>query len=320
MSSSRVGRPCPSQATQRSTIFKAIKGGRLSARKDDGGQFRIDPAELARVFAPAGPGNGLRDGSGEQADTGGELRALQREMYRCSGPKVMMPLRHSTGYLHRDSKSFHMIPGLPTHLEDVVDMVGFSVKSLKSLLSDMTPDAMTDGTGPITLIRRSDNGIVTVTGRNIVSVTSGTETLTMDANGARINLMASGFAEVALGTTPTTMKFLNMAAITLAGGAATATIIADNGSHTFISGKGALTITGGAGANNYVYHRGSALMTVQDFSVAKGDILMIDKTLQGLMSQISDNRGGTMLRFGSATAGIDVKGMATLSPTSIHWI
>ena len=132
--------------------------------------------------------------------------------------------------------------------------------------------------------------------------------------------MASGFAEVALGTAPTTMKFINMAAITLTGGAATAKIIADSGSHSFISGKGALTITGGAGANNYVYHKGSALMTVQDFSLAKGDILMIDKTLQGLMSQISDNRGGTMLNFGSAAAGIDVKGMATLSPTSIHWI
>ena len=64
-------------------------------------------------------------------------------------------------------------------------MVDFSVNSLKSLLSDMTPDAMTDGPGPIILIRRSDNGVVTVTGRNTVSVTSGTETLTMDANGAR---------------------------------------------------------------------------------------------------------------------------------------
>jgi len=213
-----------------------------------------------------------------------------------------------------------MIPDFPTHLEGVVDMVHFSVKSLKSLLSDMTPDAMTDGTGPIILIRRSDNGVVSVTGRNSVSTTSGTDTITMDANGARINLMASGIAEVALGTTPTTMKFINMAAITLTGGAATATIIADSGSHTFISGKGALTITGGPGANNYVYHRASALMTVQDFSVDKGDILTIDKTLQGFMSQISDNRGGTMLNFGPAAAGIDVKGMATLSSTSIHWI
>jgi len=199
-------------------------------------------------------------------------------------------------------------------------MVNFSADSLNFLLSGKTLDAMPDGTGPVILVRRSDNGVVTVTGRNSVSVTSGADTTTMDANGATINLLAPGIAEVALGTTPTTMKFINMAAITLTGGAATATIIADSGSHTFISGKGALTITGGAGANNYVYHMGSALMTIQDFSVAKGDILMIDKTLQGSMSQMSDNQGGTMLNFGSAAAGIDVKGMATLSSTSIHWI
>ena len=168
-------------------------------------------------------------------------------------------------------------------------MVSFSVNSL---LSGMTLDAMTDGTGPVILVRRSDNGVVTVASRNSVSVASGAGTITMNADGATINVLAPGTAKVALGTTPTTMKFINMAAITLTGGAATATIIADSGSHTFISGKGALTITGGAGADNYVYHADSALMTIQDFSVAKGDILMIDKTLQGSMSQTSDNQGG----------------------------
>jgi hypothetical protein len=64
---------------QRSTIFKAIKAGRLSARKDDQGQFRIDPAELARVFQPAGPGTVSGNGAGEQSDTGRELQALERE-------------------------------------------------------------------------------------------------------------------------------------------------------------------------------------------------------------------------------------------------
>jgi hypothetical protein len=33
----------------RSTVFKAIKSGRLSARRTDDGQWMIDPAELARV-------------------------------------------------------------------------------------------------------------------------------------------------------------------------------------------------------------------------------------------------------------------------------
>jgi hypothetical protein len=64
---------------RRSTTFKGIKAGRLSARKDDQGQFRIDPAELARVFQPAGAGTVSGNGAGEQPDTGRELQALQRE-------------------------------------------------------------------------------------------------------------------------------------------------------------------------------------------------------------------------------------------------
>jgi hypothetical protein len=34
-------------------IFKAIKNGRVSATKDDKGQWMIDPAELFRVYPPA---------------------------------------------------------------------------------------------------------------------------------------------------------------------------------------------------------------------------------------------------------------------------
>lgn len=36
----------------RPAIFKAIKNGRLSATKNDKGQFTIDPAELFRVYKP----------------------------------------------------------------------------------------------------------------------------------------------------------------------------------------------------------------------------------------------------------------------------
>jgi|GraSoiStandDraft_11_1057310.scaffolds.fasta_scaffold611993_1 chromosome segregation ATPase len=34
-------------------IFKSIQKGRVSATKDDKGQWRIDPAELFRVYPPA---------------------------------------------------------------------------------------------------------------------------------------------------------------------------------------------------------------------------------------------------------------------------
>ncbi len=38
--------------TSKSTIFRAIKAGRLSAGRDNDGNFAIDPAELFRVYPP----------------------------------------------------------------------------------------------------------------------------------------------------------------------------------------------------------------------------------------------------------------------------
>jgi Ca2+-binding RTX toxin-like protein len=198
---------------------------------------------------------------------------------------------------------------------------GMASFSLSSLLSDMIPDAGPDGTDSFVILRQGHNGVVSVaTNGDSASATPGADTTVMNANGATINLLAPGVAQVVLGTTSTTMKIINMAAVTLIGGTAAAAIIADSGSNTFIAGQGTLTITGGGGANNYVYHMDSARVTIQDFSAAKGDVLEIDKTLQRIMSQTSDNHGGTMLSFGSAAAGIDLKGVVALPSTSIHWI
>jgi hypothetical protein len=210
-----------------------------------------------------------------------------------------------------------MVPHLGTHLGNV----GMASFSLSSLLSGITVGTVPDGTDPFVIVRQDNNGVVTVaTNGGSASATSRTDTTIMNANGATINLLAPGVAQVVLETTSTTMKFINMTTVTVIGGTATAAIIADSGSHTFIAGEGTLTITGGGGANNYVYHMGSALMNIQDFSAAKGDILEIDKTLRGLMSQTSDNQDGTMLSFGSAAAGIDLKGVVALPSNSIHWI
>jgi hypothetical protein len=192
--------------------------------------------------------------------------------------------------------------------------------SLSSLLAGITLDTIPEGNVPFVVVRQDNNGIVTVATNGGSASATRANTPIMNANGATIDLLAPGVAQVVLGPTSTTMKFINMTTVTLIGGTATAAVIADTGSHTFIAGEGALTIAGGGGANNYVYHMGSALMTIQDFSAAKGDILEIDKTLQGLMSQTSDNQGGTMLSFGSAATGIDIKGLAALPSTSIHWI
>jgi hypothetical protein len=62
----------------RSTLFKAIKAGRISAKKDEDGQWWIDPAELERVYPPARNFTRERTGQIQQQALGGELAALQQ--------------------------------------------------------------------------------------------------------------------------------------------------------------------------------------------------------------------------------------------------
>ena len=47
--------------SSKSTIWRAIKSGRMSVTRLDDGGFAIDPAELFRVFQPERPSKGLRD-------------------------------------------------------------------------------------------------------------------------------------------------------------------------------------------------------------------------------------------------------------------
>lgn len=60
-------------------ILKAIQKGRISAKKNDIGEWRIDPAELHRVY-PAVSGTVAGNGSGERWETAKETNALQREV------------------------------------------------------------------------------------------------------------------------------------------------------------------------------------------------------------------------------------------------
>ncbi len=60
------------------TLLKAIKRGRLTAAKDEAGQWRLDPAELFRVYPPVND-----QGTGEDAPIPAmqaiELAAVRRE-------------------------------------------------------------------------------------------------------------------------------------------------------------------------------------------------------------------------------------------------
>ena len=52
MADGRIGMGEAAQLTGRSksTLLRAVKAGRLSAERDDAGAWRLDPAELARVY------------------------------------------------------------------------------------------------------------------------------------------------------------------------------------------------------------------------------------------------------------------------------
>jgi hypothetical protein len=60
-------------------ILKAIKNGRISAQKDENGQWQIDPAELHRVYPVPTAGNGSDTTTGERQETPKETRDIRGE-------------------------------------------------------------------------------------------------------------------------------------------------------------------------------------------------------------------------------------------------
>ena len=59
-------------------LFKAIKSGRLSATRDDKGQYQIDPAELFRVYPPPKTEPVTRNPESLQLEIDGLHREIQQ--------------------------------------------------------------------------------------------------------------------------------------------------------------------------------------------------------------------------------------------------
>ena len=59
-------------------LFKAIKSGRLSATRDDKGQYQIDPAELFRVYPPPKTEPVTRNPESLQLEIDGLRREIQQ--------------------------------------------------------------------------------------------------------------------------------------------------------------------------------------------------------------------------------------------------
>jgi hypothetical protein len=133
-------------------------------------------------------------------------------------------------------------------------------------------------------------------------------------------LSSGNVVAVTLGGGTSQIKFLGASSVTLTGGSGRSTVTADAGSNKFVAGTGSLDVTGGGGADAYVFHANSGLLTLEDFSPVKGDTLTVDKALQSALLQASDGHGGTMLTFGTGAGhGVDVHGMTAVPGTSILW-
>lgn len=148
---------------------------------------------------------------------------------------------------------------------------------------------------------------------------SGTTTGTVAYNGDTYTMTAPGVADVVLGDSSESLRFVGMSSVALTGGAGAASVTADGGTNSFAAGSGGLTVTGGAGADAYWVPGGSGGLTVRDFSAAKGDTLTIDAGLQGMAQIGSDGQGGTAISFGGAAGVVDLRSVASLASSDIRW-
>ncbi len=148
-----------------------------------------------------------------------------------------------------------------------------------------------------------------------ISTGTGTDALTLDGDSGRTT------AVVNLGSGTAGMSFINVlnAAVTGGSGAATVLYGSGSGTGTITAGSGVLDVTGGAGADIYAVHAGIGLMMVENFSLAKGDALQVDKALQPSLAE-QQQASGVMLSFGDAAHGVLLKGLTTLAPANISWV
>lgn len=163
---------------------------------------------------------------------------------------------------------------------------------------------------PVTASATSTQPAISVSAADTrLQVTSLPTTNTI-VDGDLLSVAATGTIQATLGSTPTALTFLGTTPVNLIGGAAAAFVTAAASANMFTPGTGALTVTGGSGADSYVFHAGSGLLTIADFSAAKGDTLSVDQSLAASMQTMADGNGGTMIGFGGGNA-IDLHGLST---------
>lgn len=77
-----LGEAAKATGKSKATISKAIKSGRVSARKDETGTFHIDPSELHRVYPPTvyNEQKETHTNTAGKTDIDGTIRELQARL------------------------------------------------------------------------------------------------------------------------------------------------------------------------------------------------------------------------------------------------
>ena len=74
-----LGEAAKATGKQKSTILNALRNGRLSGKKNDSGQWEIDPAELHRVYEPVSSNSATKHIT-ERHETANEIGVLQAKL------------------------------------------------------------------------------------------------------------------------------------------------------------------------------------------------------------------------------------------------
>jgi hypothetical protein len=158
---------------------------------------------------------------------------------------------------------------------------------------------------------------VTPTSGQTQAINAGTVGMTI-AGTDTITIGGPGMDKVILGSGNDSLRFISKTSVAVTGGSGRTVLTADDGTNNFTIGKGAMEVAGGSGHDAYVVHAGTGALTIDDFSTGKGDTLTIDASLKGSMKMGSDGHGGTLIAL-SGTGAIDLRGVASLPATAIHW-
>ena len=115
----------------RSTIQRQIKAGKLSAHRDDNNQWRIDPAELSRVYPDAGKKNAV-----EKADAQRSKSDAPQQSATPNSSEMIATLRNMVDTLERNNK--REVEALYETIEDLRDRLDKEASHSRALTAMLT--------------------------------------------------------------------------------------------------------------------------------------------------------------------------------------